>query len=258
MPRDRTEVARRRARRRRLVSLVWALAPLATFGLATTPVMGDAAHRLRSRGVAAAACGYGVWTVVGLVVLGGTEEDVGLRVIVGSGIVVGLTFVGTIHALDLRSATFGLDALDVDIRARRRALRMVASAPKEALRFGVGQVDVPESERLPDGGLIDANNASATALSRCGGLDARTAEALVAARAGRPFTSTAELEVRLALPPRLLAAVRARAVSAGEPRGGPARGTGTRGRGRAPPGLPPDHGPTRRRGFSPATPVHAV
>src|SRR3954451_8016155 len=212
MPRDRTEVARRRARRRRLVSLVWALVPLATFGLATTPVIGYAAHRLRSRGVAAAAWGYAVWTVVGLVVFGGTEEDVGLRVIVGSGIVFGLTFVGTIHALDLRSATFGLDALDVDIRARRRALRMVASAPKEALRFGVGQVDVPESERLPDGGLIDANNTSATALSRCAGLDARTAEALVAARAVEPFSSTAELEVRLALPPRLLDAVRDRLV----------------------------------------------
>src|SRR4051794_12867139 len=212
MPRARTEVARRRARRRRLVSLVWALAPLATFGLATTPVIGYAARRLRSRGVAAAACGYAVWTVVGLVVFGGTEEDVGLRVIVGSGIVFGLTFVGTIHALDLRSATFGLDALDVDIRARRRALRMVASAPKEALRFGVGQVDIPESERLPDGGLIDANNASATALSRCAGLDAQTAEALVAARAVEPFSSTPELELRLALPPRLLDAVRDRLV----------------------------------------------
>ena len=79
-------------------------------------------------------------------------------------VVVGGT--GTLIAICIRKKVFEVDALTVGHQQRKEALRIIARDPSEALRLGIGQVDVNEYERFPDGGLIDVNNASQSAIHK--------------------------------------------------------------------------------------------
>ncbi|WP_248964019.1 serine/threonine-protein kinase [Sphaerisporangium perillae] len=94
---------------RRTLSIVWALVPLCTFGIATVAIMGSAAVRLPRLSVRLAAVGYGVLFVAVMIVAPTPEElpkealrnDIAMWTWFGS-----QWIIGTIHAFRLRSEVF--------------------------------------------------------------------------------------------------------------------------------------------------------
>lgn len=211
VPRQATFV--KRDRKTRVLSLIWALLPVVSFGLATPFVILFAGRRLGSHVLKWSALCWGVAFIVGFVMVGnngkagafnGAADLIFFLVIIG----------GTFHAFALRPAVFRLDTLDVDRSARRSAERIVREHPLEAVRLRIGRVDIDEQERMSDGGLIDVNNSEITALGLILGLDSAQKAALAEIRsASGGFTSPAEFEVKMGLDPYLLEPVAGRLVS---------------------------------------------
>lgn len=93
-----------------LLSLLWALIPLATFGLLTPVTFGYAAYRLRSRGLALTALVYTVAVVVSFALSAMRPHSVTPADTTGALLTVclaGTWIGGTLHALSLRTRVFG-------------------------------------------------------------------------------------------------------------------------------------------------------
>ena len=93
-----------------LLSLLWALIPLATFGLLTPVTFGYAAYRLRSRGLALTALAYTVAVVVSFALSAMRPHSVTPADTTGALLTVclaGTWIGGTLHALSLRTRVFG-------------------------------------------------------------------------------------------------------------------------------------------------------
>ena len=92
-----------------LLSLLWALIPLATFGLLTPVTFGYAAYRLRSRGLALTALAYTVAVVVSFALSAMRPHSVTPADTTGALLTVclaGTWIGGTLHALSLRTRVF--------------------------------------------------------------------------------------------------------------------------------------------------------
>ena len=92
-----------------LLSLVWALIPLATFGLLTPVTFGYAAYRLRSRGLALTALAYTIAVVVSFALSAMRPHSVSPADTTGALLTVclaGTWIGGTLHALSLRTRVF--------------------------------------------------------------------------------------------------------------------------------------------------------
>ena len=93
-----------------LLSLLWALIPLATFGLLTPVTFGYAAYRLRSRGLALTALVYTIAVVVSFALSAIRPHAVTPADTTGALLTVclaGTWIGGTLHALSLRTRVFG-------------------------------------------------------------------------------------------------------------------------------------------------------
>ena len=83
---------------------------------------------------------------------------------------------------------------------RENARRLVATNPGLAGELGIGGPDLPRA--FDDGGLVDVNHVPASCLAALPGLDEPLARKIAQARDGvGGFTSAADLEVTLGLPP---------------------------------------------------------
>ena len=92
-----------------LLSLLWALIPLATFGLLTPVTFGYAAYRLRSRGLALTALAYTIAVVVSFALSAMRPHSVSPADTTGALLTVclaGTWIGGTLHALSLRTRVF--------------------------------------------------------------------------------------------------------------------------------------------------------
>jgi len=96
-------------------------------------------------------------------------------------------------------------------RARRdEARKLAAEDALLARELRIGRPDLPRD--YDDGGLVDLNNAPATAIAEVCSIPPDAAEAIVAARAGRTFTAVEELFVVADVPVELWDRIRDRAV----------------------------------------------
>ncbi len=209
-PRARRISSSRRKRAKTTESLIWALAPLLTLGLAAVPCFVFAAHRLRSRAVYVAVAGYSALTL--LTVWGGsTDSQTNLQSDVGSLAVMFLVALSTVQALMIRRSLFFENESDdrsvaiarARIRRRQQALRIVAKDPTLARELRIGRPD--RSPAYDDGGLVDVNHVPVHVLCTIEGIGPELAAAIVDARESiRRFSSREDLEAALALDPYTL------------------------------------------------------
>jgi hypothetical protein len=112
----------------------------------------------------------------------------------------------------LMGSSFDQAVLDAETRlsARERARRLAREQPALAREAGVGRPDLPGSA---DGGLIDLNNAPASALERLPGVDEALATRIIEGRAqAGGFSSVEELGATLELDAPTVEALRDVAV----------------------------------------------
>lgn len=192
--------------RTQVISWLWTISPLVTFGLATPVTFGWAAMRVRSRHFVVAAVVYTVLILLGLVL---PDEDLTTVLFTVAWLA------GTAHALAFRSSVFAAhpppqetamqaatDAARHRRELRRQALEIATDDPGLARDLGIGRPDVQRN--FDDGGLLDVNNVSAEVLMRLPGITTEMAERVVQVRDIRgPYESVEELSVFAELPPGL-------------------------------------------------------
>jgi len=192
--------------RTQVISWLWAVSPLVTFGLATPVTFLSAAQRVRSRHFGVAAVVYTVLVLLGFVL---PDEDI------ASVFSTVAWLAGTAHALAFRSSVFGahpppqhtameaaMDAARDRRELRRQALKIATDDPGLARELGIGRPDVQRN--FDDGGLVDVNSVPAEVLMRLSGMTAEMAERVVHVREIRgPYGSVEELSVFAELPPSL-------------------------------------------------------
>jgi hypothetical protein len=190
------------------VSWLWAISPLITAGLAAAPAFAFAAVRLKRRPL---------WSV------SATYLSITLFLALADGLflssnwdAVGLWAVGglaTVHALLMRRDVFEVDIVRSDRIKRQTARHLADTDPQEAIRLQIGRIDIPESNRYPDGGLIDMNNVPVPAMCSTTGIDEPTAQRIVATReAIWGFKNLNDLSIQLDLVPQLFDAVSDRLI----------------------------------------------
>jgi hypothetical protein len=205
-------------------SVLWALLPLVTLGMATVFVTGWAARRLRSRALAWCGVVALVATVLALALtaapqgsaLSATGGLLILVVLMGGGLA--LTFTVRERLVDpgrghrpRPGARPGPGAGRVDPavqealarRARRlEARRILENDPALARELRIGRPDLPR--RFDDGGLVDVNHVPIEVLAALPGLTGELAERIVTVRTERgPFSYREELGAYADLPDAL-------------------------------------------------------
>jgi hypothetical protein len=187
----------------------WAVTPLLTCGLGTSPAFAYAAIRQRSARLGWLAAGYGV-TTAGVFVplaLGWPYLTVLLLMI--------NWVVGSVHTFAERPNAFPsptprdqLNQHAIEVARYRRGLRaearrLVAEDPELANDLRIGRPELPRA--YDDGGLIDVNHASAESLALLPELTAEMIQGIVRLRAEQGgFVSAAELALHADLPPDLV------------------------------------------------------
>jgi len=198
---------------RRGLSIVWALSPLFTAGIATPFIFGFAAARLRSLLLWLATGIYlAAWTVMFITA---ESPDTGAEDAAFS-IAAAIATVGaSVHAFairarvffqtpDHRSAAFQRAQLEVQHRRelRRRAMEIVNRDPAMAIEMRIGRPDLPRA--FDDGGLVDVNHAPAPVLVAVLGITPEQAQQLVQVRERcGGFVSAEEAAALAGLPPTL-------------------------------------------------------
>ncbi|WP_062431116.1 ComEA family DNA-binding protein [Herbidospora daliensis] len=180
--------------------LLWAVAPLVTFGFATPFTFGWAGLRRRSRWLvlsgALYAASMAAWLLIGNVT--GTPSGIWAVVMVLGLFVSWLG--GTLHAFAVRRKVFGPACPFERARLLRREARALATKnPGRARRLGVGRPDL--GRRFDDGGLVDMNHAPAIVLRTVPGMTPDLVERVLEARSRTvTFTSAEDLSDLLNLP----------------------------------------------------------
>jgi hypothetical protein len=204
-------------RARTAVSVLWALVPLLTAGIATTLVFVHPAVRLRKAAHWAVVAGYLALTAVAFATTDSTSQAA--EAAFWSAIVV-LWLGGTAHAFGIRSRAFaarppapmppGPPARDFDdavaMAAGRRELRAAAREaardPVTAWELRIGRPDLPRE--FDDGGLVDVNHAPPYVLAQLPGMTPELVDRVLRVREEcGGFGSVEELSVLAQLPPAL-------------------------------------------------------
>lgn len=201
-------------RARIAASVIWALLPLLTLGIATTLVFVYPALRLRKAVHWAVVVGYLALTVMAFAT---TDSTSGAgKAIFGASIVV-LWLGGTAHALAIRprvlrapppaalppSRAFdGAVATAAGRRELRAAARRTASDPVMAWELRIGRPDLPRG--FDDGGLVDVNHVPPYVLAELPGMTPELVDRILVAREEcGGFGSVEELSALAELPPHL-------------------------------------------------------
>jgi len=204
-----------------LGSMVWALAPLVTVGLAAGPCFAYAAVRRRSRGFGLAAL---VYSVASIAIVWGNVWSPGnsVELNVGALAVLAVWTVSSIHALAVRRRVF-FDAVEGPVAAARARIRrrddsrrIAVTDPRLAKELQIGRPDQPSD--YDDGGLLDVNHLPEEYLREASGLDPELVRSIVEARAQvGGFESRHDLETIVGLDPRTLDQVADRLLFCREP-----------------------------------------
>jgi len=193
-----------------VLSVVWALIPVVTFGWGAPFTFTYAALRLRSRAIALCAGAYGAVAIVSLY-LAGNNNDNSWQSNAGAAIAVTAGAVATAQALVMRKRLIAGKA-EVDpaighatqqLRLRERAREIIAGNPTLAYELQIGRPD--RHRRFDDGGLVDVNHVPLDYLVEVAGIDRPTAEMIAEVRDGiGGFTSVDDVSVTLGLHPHAL------------------------------------------------------
>jgi hypothetical protein len=209
---------------RRVLSFVWALLPVLSFGqLAPIPII-YAAVKLRTWTLWAASALYTVATIVlwsaTTTVTSGPVEPAELSDPPGWTVplLLGLIVVPTAHAFVVRARVFGpkpqQPALAAALQARQRreeARAIAARDPDLARELRIGRPDLPR--QFDDGGLVDLNQVPASVIVHLLGLsEAEAAEVVEARDRVGGFISAEEVIAHTTLSPTLVDGIRERLV----------------------------------------------
>ncbi|MFC6079719.1 ComEA family DNA-binding protein [Sphaerisporangium aureirubrum] len=193
-------------------SVLWALAPLFTCGVASPFTMAYAAARIRSTWLAVSALIYalGLLTfLIGVVADSpGPDDSVELLAVLGSMV----TWLGgTLQSLIVRRRVFerreSPNDQAVAMAQQRRELRQQARElaerdPVLARELRIGRPDLPR--QYDDGGLVDVNHAPAEVIASLPGMTGELAQQVVAARQEvGAFVSAEDVSIAVGLPPHL-------------------------------------------------------
>jgi hypothetical protein len=168
------------------VTWVWAVGALALFGIATPILFGIAGTQTRKRSWLVAAVLYGVlsWGGCTLAIAAPDDSDVST---VGGLMILIAWIGGAVHAFvarpeyakRLRGPATPLERARNAVERRREAQRLARDEPQAALEMGLGRPDVPGAAHM---GVVDANHASADALTRLPGVSDALAHEIVRSR----------------------------------------------------------------------------
>jgi hypothetical protein len=186
--------------------------PFLTFGFGTPFSFLYAALRRGSWNLGATAGGYGAASAVVLAMMNSGDAGV---IVLGVMMMLTLWIAGTVHAFTVRTSVFPrsgprspVNQHAVQVAKYRRMLREDARAlaeedPALAHELRIGRPDLPRA--YDDGGLVDVNHASPTALATLPGLTPELIDRIVQRRADQGgFISAEELAVDTDLPPGIL------------------------------------------------------
>jgi hypothetical protein len=186
------------------------LVPALTFGIGSAVPFLYWGLWLRSRKLFAVGAGYGIGACLCLILLNGHGS---WQAALGALLALTLMSVGTAHAFVLRHELLG-DVLHVhrgDSNAERLALEriwrrdyargLLRSDPLLAYELRIGRPDLPRE--FDDGGLIDVNHASASALTLLPDINGDMASQIVSARDSvGGFSSLDDMRVVVACAPQ--------------------------------------------------------
>lgn len=201
---------------RTAVSMIWALVPLITLGIATTLVFVYPALRLRKAIHWLAVAGYLALTVT--VFATAHSPDSSARAAVFAAVIVVLWLGGTAHAFAIRSRVFatrppvtpgyeGAVRMAIGRRELRDAARETARDPVMAWELRIGRPDLPRG--FDDGGLVDVNHVPPYVLAQLPGMNTELVDRILRAREQcGGFTSVEELSALAQLPPGLTETLR--------------------------------------------------
>ncbi|GAA1520669.1 hypothetical protein GCM10009677_62300 [Sphaerisporangium rubeum] len=193
-------------------SVLWALAPLYTCGVATPFTMGYAAARTRSAWLALSALVYSLSLVlfVAGVVTDAPGGDNALEVL--AVLASGLNWLGgTVQSLIVRKHVFdrvespndqAVAMAQYRRELRRQARELAERDPALAREVRIGRPDLPR--QYDDGGLVDVNHAPAAVIAALPGMTPELARRVVAHREETGlFVSAEEVSIAVNLPPHL-------------------------------------------------------
>lgn len=203
-------------KRHRALSVVWALVPLATLGLASVATFAYAAIRLRSRSLGFCAAAYGL-AAFAFLYLSNIGPDSSWQSNLGVGLGLTSTAIATGHAFAIRQrvqigqiVTAEDKARDA-LRQRGRSRKLLADNPQLAEELKIGRPDLDTD--FDDGGLIDVNHVPEEYLTSLPGIDTVLAHKIIEVRDSiGGFDSLDDMEVLLGLPPQRLDSARDRAI----------------------------------------------
>jgi hypothetical protein len=172
--------------------------------------------RLRYRNFTVIGAAYGAGTCVCLALLNQSTSSNTWEAVLGGMIALTLAGVGTAHAFVVRHEILG-EILNLRLRTRhddperqaverinRReyARELMRSDPLLAYELRIGRPDLPRS--FDDGGLVDVNHASATAIAYLPDITVELASRIVADRDSvGGFSSVDDMSVILGCPPQM-------------------------------------------------------
>ncbi len=201
-----------------LLSVLWALVPLLTFGWGTGFSFTYAAIRLRSWAFGAFAGVYFALGIVSFTLVGSNPSESAWSNF-GAAMVISLMALGTAHAFGIRRRLTGqpepvmvemsgeqeqaIAEAKTELQRRHEAREILRTDPELAHQLCIGRPDLPH--RYKDGGLVDANHASAAALAPLPGIGPSLADRIVATRDGvGGFDDLNDLSVTLGITPQIL------------------------------------------------------
>jgi hypothetical protein len=187
------------------------LVPLVSFGLAAFAPFLYLVVRRRTRARLTVLAVYLAVDVLAFALIAGKESGHPAAGHAAGGVFLLLMIAGTAHAaalvtrrdVDIAAEGTALDRARKDAALRAQARALAARDPRLALDAHVGRPDLPGHAN--DGGLVDVNHASATAIAALPGVGRELAERIVSTRESvGGFSSLADLCVALDLTPQQL------------------------------------------------------
>ncbi len=178
------------------ISVLWALVPLLTLGWGTAVSFAYAALRLRDGVLGVWAWAYFVLGVTSFLLI--ASDNSGWRENAGAALALILIAVGSVHAFVVRQRLVeprspqrylvgpvspqvqALAEARTELQRRREARQILRTDPELGWQLRIGRPDLPR--RYMDGGLVDANHASAAALAALPGISASLASEIVTNR----------------------------------------------------------------------------